>query len=156
MKVANRVFQFSSFSKALTIGVIAFAVFIIWIIYLANSGGESIFFRLVAAFPYGDKLGHFMLFGILVFGVNLATRFHLFPIRIVRFRIYSGTLWVSLFVTLEELSQGFFSTRTMDWTDLIADACGILFFTWLTSRVASSKRIQSSWLNSSARCDRNA
>lgn len=102
----------------------AFTLFILWIIYLANTGGSSIFFSLVRAIPYGDKLGHFFLFGFLTFAVTAATRFKTFTWG--RFRIFHGSMLVSIFVLAEELSQALIPSRTFDLVDLVADTLGIL------------------------------
>ncbi|HIL39661.1 MAG TPA: trypsin [Methylococcales bacterium] len=119
--------------------VIAIAVmffgFITWIIYLANTGGHSVFFDFTRAIPYGDKLGHFCLFGILTLLGNLALKMRL--VTIARFKIYLGSLLVLLFVTVEELSQEFIATRTLDYGDLVADFLGVAVFSFLASWVSS-------------------
>ncbi len=109
--------------------VLGFFVFILWMIYLANTGGSSVFFDLIRVLPYGDKLGHFCLFGILTFLINLASHCKSFPIG--RFRINYGTAAVTIFVLTEEISQRFIPSRTFDLMDLTADALGILSFTCL-------------------------
>lgn len=107
-----------------------FFSFIIWIIYKANKGQESIFFELVAVIPYGDKVGHFFLFGCLTLLLNIAFKFKTQSFGKLTF--YLGTLLVIIFVVLEELSQGFVSTRTLDIKDLLADGVGILIFSILS------------------------
>ncbi|ABV34778.1 conserved hypothetical protein [Shewanella sediminis HAW-EB3] len=109
---------------------LVFFAFILWVIYLANTGSTSVFFELVGVLPYGDKLGHFCLFGMLTFLFNLASRCKSFPIG--RFRLYYGTAVVTIFVLAEEISQGFIPSRTFDLMDLTADALGILSFTYVT------------------------
>ncbi|RTR38326.1 trypsin [Shewanella canadensis] len=115
----------------LTIGlVLAFSSFILWMTYLANTGGSSVFFNLIRVLPYGDKLGHFCLFGILTLLINLASHCKSFPVG--RFRIYYGTAVVTIFVLTEEISQKFIPNRTFDLMDLTADALGILSFTYFS------------------------
>ena len=109
---------------------IVFALFIARIIFLADTGGDSIFFDLVKALPYGDKIGHLCLFGCLTLLLNWAADFRVF--KFSRLPVYYGALFVSVFVVLEELSQGFFPTRTLDITDLMADAVGITLFSFLS------------------------
>jgi polysaccharide biosynthesis protein VpsQ len=106
----------------------AFFIFILWVIYSANTGKQNIFFDLVNATPYGDKVGHFFLFGILTLFANIATIFKTY--KITNFKIYLGTTLVIAFVILEELSQAFISTRTFEITDLISDFSGISMFTY--------------------------
>lgn len=104
-------------------------LFVLWIIFSADLGLKNIFFDLTNAVPYGDKLGHFFLFGILTLTVNIALKY-----KRTKFwkKLPLGTLLVSIFVVIEELSQAFFPNRTLDITDLIADALGILVFTYIS------------------------
>lgn len=102
---------------------VAFFAFILWIIYLANTGGHSPFFDFIRTQPNGDKWGHFALFGTLNFVVVLATRYR--SLSLGKFRIYQGTLGVLIFVISEEISQVFIATRTFDLVDLSADFLGI-------------------------------
>lgn len=111
-----------------------FFLFIIWIIYLANTGQQSIFFELVRLIPYGDKVGHLGLFGTLTLLANFASKFKVF--KLGKINVYWGSVAVFVFVTIEELSQHFVSTRTLDVFDYIADMVGILLFTWLSSILA--------------------
>lgn len=113
------------FYKGVTI---VFLLFIVWIIFSANTGRNNIFFDFVNWLPFGDKFGHFFLFGFLTLGVNFALKFK-------RFKYWKllplGTLLVAVFVVIEELSQAFFPNRTLDIIDLIADGFGIMFFTFI-------------------------
>ncbi len=114
---------------------VSFFVFIGWIIYLANTGQKSIFFDLVARIPYGDKLGHFCLFGCLTLAANLLLKFR--RVNFSNVPIYTGTVLVFLFVLIEELSQHFIPNRTLDGVDLIADIIGIILFNFLTILLAN-------------------
>lgn len=107
-----------------------FFVFICWIIWLADTGRSSVFFTLVKMLPYGDKLGHFLLFGPLTFGLNAALQFR--KAHFGQMAAPLGSLLVLCFVLLEELSQHFFPRRTLDLLDLLADGAGIALFTWLS------------------------
>jgi len=100
-----------------------FIVFIIWIIYLANTGGHSVFFEWVHVIPYGDKVGHVGIFGFLTFIAIIASRFKRFSVKCVT--LYYGAICVGLFVIAEECSQAFVATRTFDLYDLAADFIGI-------------------------------
>ncbi|WP_178985720.1 VanZ family protein [Winogradskyella helgolandensis] len=107
---------------------VVFLLFILWIIYSADIGKQNIFFNITDGLPYGDKLGHFFLFGFLTLFLNIALQFK-------RFKYWQklplGTFLVLIFVFLEELSQGYFPNRTLDILDLIADGLGILTFTYM-------------------------
>jgi len=109
---------------------VAFLGFIAWILYLANTGQSSVFFKFVANIPYGDKLGHFCLFGLLTLATNFA--FKLKSFTLASFNIYIGSSAIFLFVLFEELSQYFIPNRTLDATDLLADIVGIITFSLMT------------------------
>ena len=125
------------FQRILVLIAIGFFGFIGWVIYLANTGQKSVFFDLVAVIPYGDKLGHFCLFGLLTLFINLAFKFK--TMAVGGRPIYLAVLIVSTFVILEELSQYFVESRTLDFVDLIADFVGIAVFSafsaWLCKKL---------------------
>ena len=106
-----------------------FALFILLIIILANTGNLGIL-AIVYRIPFADKLGHFILYGILVFLVNL-TLFPLIPSRSRNWVALVSGLTLALLIGLEELSQRSFSNRTFDLMDLSASYLGLIFFSWL-------------------------
>ena len=106
------------------LAALAFTLFIVWVIYMANAGHNSVFFDFVAAIPYGDKLGHVGLFGTLTFLTVLASQFAGWTLN--NTRLYFAAIAVTLFVIGEEISQAFIPSRTFDVADLSADAVGIL------------------------------
>ncbi|PKI16019.1 VanZ family protein [Colwellia sp. 12G3] len=110
---------------------VVFFCFIVWVIYLANTGQSSVFFQFVARIPYGDKLGHFCLFGLLTLATNVAFKFKSF--KLYSKELFLGTALVFIFVVIEECSQYFIPNRTFDLMDLSADFIGILFFNAVTS-----------------------
>ncbi|ALO34530.1 trypsin [Colwellia sp. MT41] len=113
------------------LAAVAFFGFILWVIYLANTGQNSVFFQLVARIPYGDKFGHFFLFGLLTLATNIAFRFKSFPL--FSRELFLGSILVFIFVVIEEFSQYFIPHRTFDLIDLSADFIGIAFFSVVTS-----------------------
>lgn len=117
-------------NKFLVVLASGFFVFLMWIIYLANSGSDSWFFDFIRHLPYGDKLGHFGLFGTLTLLFNLASRFKIFSC--FGFNCYWGTAAVSVFALFEEFSQIFIDSRTFDIQDLLANSVGISLFSWLS------------------------
>ena len=84
-------------------------------------------FRFITLIPYGDKIAHFMLFGMLAaLGVLQTWRFG---------KAYA---WFSVFLTLvyataDELLQLLFATRSFSLIDLVADISGILVFSTVAS-----------------------
>ena len=108
-----------------------FLLFIILIIIGADSGSLSPALRGIYEFPGGDKVGHFILFGILAF--LLAWAFP-HPIQLGRASIPIVILALLVFAALEEYSQRFFSSRTSDIFDLTFSCLGIFAGTWLAGR----------------------
>ncbi len=108
---------------------ILYGLFIITIIILADLGDlGSLHF--IYDVPYGDKLGHFILYGILALLVDLGL-FQSFPnLDRGRVALISG-LCLALLIGLEELSQIFFEKRNSDLLDLTAGYLGVTFFSWL-------------------------
>ena len=125
-------------SRLILFATVLFALFIAWIVYLADTGQDSIFFELVKVLPLGDKLGHFFLFGLLALGANLALNHR--GIRWGRWLVPTGALVVFFVAAAEELSQMFVSGRTCDITDLLADVAGIVVFSALGIALAARWR----------------
>ena len=108
---------------------VLFTVFIIVVIVLANKGKlGSLHF--IYDFPNGDKAGHFILFGILTFLLDL-TFFQTLPRADRKRAAVMIGLILALLIGLEELSQKYFPGRTFSLFDLSASYVGVLFFSWL-------------------------
>jgi VanZ family protein len=116
---------------------LGFAAFIALLIVLAdtrNLGPLYVFYD----FPYGDKVGHVVLYGTLMLLSSLA---------LMQFRggassrsvLMVGGAMVVL-VSLEELSQLMFPARTVDLLDLAASYTGIAWFGCLSLFVAEWRR----------------
>jgi VanZ family protein len=106
-----------------------FGLFIVGIVILANMGRLGIL-GFVNRVPYGDKAGHFILYGILTLLIDLSyLRPHpeSNPILIV----VRTALILAFVIGLEEYSQQFFPKRTPDWLDLTFSYLGVGFFSWL-------------------------
>jgi len=101
-----------------------FFLFLLWIIVQADAGVPCVFFDLARSVPFGDKVGHFGLFGLLSVLCNAAFRHA--SLSIGRFSLYRGSMLVAAFALSEELSQIFFPRRTLDAGDLLADLAGVL------------------------------
>ena len=108
---------------------VLFALFIILIIVLADTGnlGRISFVYLI---PYADKVGHFILYGILILLINL-TIFRSLPSQSRGRIVLLSGLTLALLIGLEELSQQNFANRTFDLVDLSASYLGVIFFSWL-------------------------
>ena len=106
-----------------------FTLFIILIIILADLGQLG-FLKILNQIPFGDKIGHFVLYGILTLLLDLSlTRALPNPNRkLIILRIASI---LALLIGLEEYSQQFFAKRTFDLVDLTFSYLGVTFFSWL-------------------------
>ncbi len=112
---------------------IFFGFFIIAIILLADFDALG-FLGKIYDFSYGDKVGHFILYGLLSLVVNLSV-FEAHPSSDFKRLAVITSLILALLIGLEEYSQRFFSTRTSDWFDLAASYLGVTFFAWLAVRL---------------------
>ncbi len=109
---------------------VIFLGFIIAVIVLADIGGLPPLMRALYRFPNGDKVGHFILFGLLNFFLIRAF-LSSFPNR-PRGRVtVSISLVLALFIALEEWSQQLFSARTFDLLDLLASYLGLGTGCWV-------------------------
>jgi len=111
-----------------------FLVFIIGVVILADAGVLSSYMRNFYGFPYGDKIGHFVLFGLLNFFITRAFLTSL-PSRPRGWVTLSVGLILALFIVLEEYSQKFFVTRTFSWLDLSASLLGVLVAGWAAYKI---------------------
>jgi polysaccharide biosynthesis protein VpsQ len=107
-----------------------FLIFIIVVIVLADTGSLPHWIRAIYDFSNGDKLGHFILFGLLSFFLTRAF-LSSFPSKPRSWVALSVGLTLALFIGLEEWSQKFFSARTSDVVDLLASYAGVTTFAFL-------------------------
>ena len=119
---------------------ILFTLFIILIIVLAATGNLGIL-DFIYQIPYADKLGHFILYGILVLLINLTLFRSIRSQNQNRIVLLSG-LTLALLIGLEELSQQNFPNRTFDLVDLSASYLGVIFFSWLALRIVRPREIE--------------
>ena len=109
-----------------------FALFILLIIVLADTDRLGVL-KLINRLPFGDKLGHFVLYGILALLVNV-TLLRSFPWRRPVWVVAMSSLALGLLIGLEEFSQQYFSSRTSSLSDLGASYLGVMFFSRLALR----------------------
>jgi VanZ family protein len=116
---------------------ILFTLFILFVIVLADAGVLSRYLGFVYDFPWGDKAGHLILYGILALLINLAL-FRSYPDQSrIRLAVRSG-LTLALLIGLEEFSQQYFSNRTFDLVDLSFSYIGLLCFSWIAVKIKSN------------------
>ena len=90
----------------------------------ADKGALPGFVRSLYEFPGGDKAGHFLLMGALSWLINLSSGAR--PARLLSRKILMGSAVVFIVVTLEEVSQLWFRSRTFSLPDLGFSYAGIL------------------------------
>ncbi len=122
---------------------IATIICALFIVFLADSGNMPRFIKQLYDFPNGDKAGHFFLMGLLSYVLNrtalvsrVATQETVqseLDLNLPRV-IWTVSLMLAFFVTLEEVSQQLFPRRTFSFTDLVFSYAGIVFFAWLAVR----------------------
>lgn len=107
-----------------------FLAFIIGLIVLADADLLPDFINAIYDFPNGDKVGHFILYGLLNFFITRAFLSSL-PTRRGGWVTLSVGLILALFVALEEFSQKHFASRTFSLLDLTASFLGIVIGGWV-------------------------
>ncbi len=89
--------------------------------------------------PYGDKVAHFMLFGLLSMFLNLSA-FEKWPaLSRTRLALTIDGIQMAL-MALEELSQKLFPQRTASIWDVLAGYLGVAVFTAIALLVANRKK----------------
>src|SRR5688572_30509095 len=97
-----------------------YILLLISIIYLAGHHQyHELFSIIIRNVPGGDKLGHFLLMGLLSFLLNASLRCRELDVRVTH--VLLGSVIVSIVVTLEEVSQIFMQYRSFDLVDLLFD-----------------------------------
>lgn len=106
---------------------ILFTLFIILVIILADVGILKHYVGFIYEVAWGDKAGHFILYGILALLINLAL-FRAYPNQSqIQIAVRCGLI-LAIFIGLEEFSQKFDAYRTFDLVDLTFSYLGVLFF----------------------------
>ncbi len=118
---------------------VALFVFMVMISVLADVGHQTPLFDAIRSTPNGDKICHFLLFGALAFFVHRALDFRTW--LVCGWRVPVGPLLVLTLATFEELSQGFFPQRTLDFVDWLSDLFGIASFSWLSHRLRVNQTV---------------
>lgn len=118
-----------------TLGFFVMLLFIGWIIYAADTGADNFFIYHVHAIPYGDKLGHIGLYGLLALLLNFTLG--LKTISCLAWRLQLGSMLVLAFAVIEELSQGLFAARSLDAMDIVADIIGVYFAAIISVKINS-------------------
>ena len=117
---------------------LAFGLFCAAIILAANFQIGRPVFVAVHSIPFGDKIAHFLLVGVLAVVLNMAMNaatVRLGPVVLLR-----GNLILYLLATAEELSNALQPYRSLSLTDMVFNWLGIFAFGWIA--VILHKRAQ--------------
>jgi VanZ family protein len=127
-----------------------FTLFILAVIVFADLGILPKFLGWAYDFPNGDKVGHFILFGLLNFFLTLTftrPRHNWTPSTRSpqNHWDYSGqrrervalsiSLALSLLIAVEEFSQLWFSARSFDLIDLLMSFVGVAVGGWIAFKI---------------------
>lgn len=118
-----------------------FFLFICSVIIMADNNSDSILFDFVRALPYGDKLGHILLYGALTTLMVIALKFK--TISIHKKKVQLGSILVLGFAFIEEITQLFLVNRTFDLNDIVSDVIGVVVFTVITTRYVNRPHLWS-------------
>jgi hypothetical protein len=114
-----------------------FTIVIVPTIVLADLGRLPGFLAAVYAFPDGDKVGHFVLYGVLAFLLVIAL-----PSGKARGRWKTPLLACGLLVVaigVEEISQILLATRSADVLDFACSVLGVALFGCVAWRIKCKK-----------------
>jgi len=106
-----------------------FVLFMILVIIWADTDTMPTFLRRMYIFPFGDKIGHFVIYGVFAYLLTWAMPAR--RLKLGRFSLPLGIVIAVAFATLEEASQLFFARRTPDLFDLLMGYLGIYASTWI-------------------------
>ncbi len=107
--------------KTFRILSVIFGLLLLALVIVADLNLAPDLLSVIYVLPFGDKIGHFILMGVMSLLLNVWTQ----PSRVTPLRISRTSLFFFAIVAIEEASQIFFPTRTVSWIDLSADMAGI-------------------------------
>jgi len=105
---------------------LSFFIFISFIIYLADTANYNFAFSIVKHIPYGDKVMHLLLYGIMALSLNYGLNFK--SHKILGFNMQLGAIIVLTFAIIEEGTQYYIPSRSFDLYDILSDIIGVVVF----------------------------
>ena len=103
-----------------------FFLFISYIIFLADTADYNFAFRVIGHIPYGDKIMHALLYGVMAGLLNWGLGYRKCFQSGAWYAPYMGAVIVLTFAVIEECTQYYIPSRTFDLWDLAADFVGIV------------------------------
>lgn len=108
---------------------------IAWVIVQANLGERHPWLDAFLRLPAADKLGHFMLYGLLAACLDAALRWRTLQLA-SGWQLPWAAVLVLAFSLMEEASQLFTVTRSPDLLDVLANVLGVSVFSLLGRKLA--------------------
>ena len=121
--------------KWLLLATALFSLLIVAIVIGANEDALPRPLEQLIDVPGADKVGHFILFGILSFLLNKSSQ-SLLPRQNPARLVLTVSLLLAILIGLEEWSQSLFPARTMSLADLLASYAGVGTFALLAYRTS--------------------
>ena len=122
-----------------------YGLFIVIIIVLADTRKLGFLYAFYD-FPFGDKIGHLFIFGLLSLVVNLSVlsikslaNNPIYMELSIKRVVIKTSFVLAVFVGLEEFSQRWFASRTADLVDLSASYVGIAVFAFLALKIMNKR-----------------
>jgi VanZ family protein len=100
-----------------------FVLLVASIVAAADNGALPNLISTLYSFPGGDKLGHFLLMETMSFLIYLSLGTPSPSLQLLK--VVKATIVIVLLVTLEEISQLWFRTRTFSFWDLSSSYLGV-------------------------------
>ena len=100
-----------------------FVLLVASIVAAADKGALPDLISTLYSFPGGDKLGHFLLMGTMSFLINFSLGAPSPSQQLPK--VVKATIVIVFLVTLEEISQLWFRTRTFSFWDLSSSYLGV-------------------------------
>lgn len=108
---------------------------IAWVIVQANQGERHPWLDAFLRLPAADKIGHFMIYGLLAVCLDAALRWRTLQLA-SGWQLPWAAVLVLAFSFMEEASQLFTTTRSPDLLDVLANLLGVSAFSLLGRKLA--------------------
>jgi len=120
---------------------LSFFIAICYIIFLADTADYNFAFHVVVQVPYGGKIAHASLYGVMALLLNYGLGFRSYKMSGRGHPdLQLGSIIVLIFATLEECSQYYIPYRTFDMGGLLADFVGVVLFSLNLTHIKRSKK----------------
>ena len=113
-----------------------------WIYIDANTGDYNTMLKMARSVPYGDKMGHFLLYGALTLILNFTLAMR--QIKIGGHELLLGSVIILVVTLIDEFTQILQESRSFEWLDMSSNLLGIIFFSHLSLIIARQSWVMNS------------